>query len=59
MSVSITAGSVVLVANYGGGSVASLPIRPDGGLKPAATVDQHHGSSVQSVAAKRALRPLH
>ena len=37
----------VLVANYGGGSVASLPIRPDGGLDPFATVDQHHGSSVQ------------
>ncbi len=39
-------GHVVLVANYGGGSVASLPIRPDGGLDPAATVDQHKGSSV-------------
>ena len=39
-------GKVVLVANYGGGSVASLPIRPDGGLDPAVTIDQHHGSSV-------------
>ncbi len=39
-------GQVLLAANYGGGSVASLPIRPDGSLKPAATVDQHHGSSV-------------
>ncbi|MGA2254088.1 MAG: lactonase family protein [Thermoguttaceae bacterium] len=39
-------GRLVLVANYGGGSVASLPIRPDGSLNPAATVEQHHGSSV-------------
>jgi 6-phosphogluconolactonase len=39
-------GRSVLVANYGGGSVASLPIGPDGSLKPAATVDQHRGSSV-------------
>jgi 6-phosphogluconolactonase len=39
-------GRVAMVANYAGGSVASLPIRPDGSLDPAATVDQHHGSSV-------------
>jgi 6-phosphogluconolactonase len=39
-------GQVVLTANYLGGSVASLPLRADGGLNPAATVDQHHGSSV-------------
>ncbi|MGO9111067.1 MAG: lactonase family protein [Thermoguttaceae bacterium] len=39
-------GQVVLAANYGGGSVTSLRIRPDGGLDPAATVDQHQGSSV-------------
>ncbi len=39
-------GQAVLVANYGGGSVASLPLRRDGGLDPAATIDQHHGSSV-------------
>lgn len=40
------AGQVALVANYGGGSVASLPIRPDGSLSPAKTTDQHRGSSV-------------
>ena len=39
-------GKVALVANYLGGSVASLPVRVDGSLDPAATVDQHHGSSV-------------
>jgi len=38
-------GQTLLVANYGGGSVASLPIQSDGRLKPAATVDKHHGSS--------------
>lgn len=41
-------GQLVLAANYSGGSVAGLPLRPDGGLKPASTVDQHHGSSVQA-----------
>ncbi len=41
-----TDGRSVLVANYGGGSVASLPIRRDGGLKKAASVIQHTGSSV-------------
>jgi len=39
-------GQVVLVANYGGGSVASLPLREDGKLMPAATHIQHEGSSV-------------
>ena len=39
-------GQVVLVANYNGGTVASLPIRADGALEPPATVDEHHGSSV-------------
>jgi 6-phosphogluconolactonase len=39
-------GRVLLVANYGGGSVASLPIEDDGRLKPPACVDRHHGSSV-------------
>jgi 6-phosphogluconolactonase len=39
-------GKVVLVANYGGGSVASLPIGEDGRLGPAATKIQHVGSSV-------------
>jgi 6-phosphogluconolactonase len=39
-------GKVALAANYGGGSIASLPIAADGSLKPAVTVDKHHGSSV-------------
>src|SRR2546430_12066397 len=32
-----------LVANYAGGSVALLPIQPDGALAPAAQVVQHTG----------------
>ena len=39
-------GTNVLVANYGGGSVASLPIRDDGGLAPASSFIQHTGSSI-------------
>ena len=39
-------GQFVLVANYGGGSVASLPIRDDGMLGEAADFIQHEGSSV-------------
>lgn len=39
-------GKAVLVANYGAGSVASLPIRQDGGLEPAASAIQHQGKSV-------------
>jgi 6-phosphogluconolactonase len=39
-------GQSVLVANYGGGSVAVLPIGQDGGLKPASASIQHTGSSV-------------
>lgn len=35
------AGKCVLVANYTGGSVAVLPIRPDGGLNEPSTVVQH------------------
>ncbi|MCA9270306.1 MAG: lactonase family protein, partial [Planctomycetales bacterium] len=40
------AGKHALVANYGGGSVASLPIGDDGALGPATSVMQHTGSSV-------------
>lgn len=47
-------GRTVLVANYGGGSVASLPIGPDGRLKPAASVIRHEGSSVHP---KRQTKP--
>ncbi len=39
-------GKCVLVANYGGGSVAALPLSADGRLGPAATFIQHTGSSV-------------
>jgi 6-phosphogluconolactonase len=40
------AGRNVLVANYGGGSVAVVPIGPDGMLKPPSAFIQHTGSSV-------------
>jgi len=40
------AGKCVLVANYGSGSVAALPVEADGSLKPPAVSIQHHGSSV-------------
>jgi 6-phosphogluconolactonase len=36
-------GRVVLVANYSGGSVALLPIQPDGALAPATKVVHHTG----------------
>lgn len=36
----------VLVANYGGGSVAALPLNEDGSLKPRSAFVQHTGSSV-------------
>ena len=39
-------GRNVLVANYGGGSIACLPIGEDGALKPASTFIQHSGSSI-------------
>jgi 6-phosphogluconolactonase len=39
-------GRDVLVANYGGGSVAVLPIEKDGRLKPASAFVQHSGASV-------------
>jgi 6-phosphogluconolactonase len=39
-------GKNVLVANYTGGSVASLPIRSDGSLSPASAFIQHRGSSL-------------
>jgi 6-phosphogluconolactonase len=40
------AGRNVLVANYGGGSVAVVPIGTDGTLKPPSAFIQHTGSSV-------------
>ena len=39
-------GRNVLVANYGGGSVAVLPLGSDGGLQAASSVVQHTGASV-------------
>ncbi len=39
-------GHSILVAHYGSGSVASLPLAPDGTLSPPVSVKQHHGSSV-------------
>ncbi len=39
-------GRNVLVSNYGGGSVAVLPIDGDGRLKPASAFVQHTGSSI-------------
>jgi len=40
------AGGNVLIANYGGGSVAVLPVGKDGSLQPASSFVQHAGSSV-------------
>ena len=39
-------GAHVLVANYGGGSIAALPIAADGSLQPMSGFVQHTGSSV-------------
>lgn len=39
-------GKCALVANYGSGSIAALPIQDDGSLGAAATTIQHTGSSV-------------
>lgn len=39
-------GSMVIVANYKGGSVASFPINEDGSLGEASSFFQHEGSSV-------------
>ena len=39
-------GKTILVANYGGGSVEALPIKPDGSLDAPTSFIQHQGSSV-------------
>jgi 6-phosphogluconolactonase len=39
-------GRFLAVANYASGSIAVLPVLPDGRLGEAAGFDQHHGSSV-------------
>jgi 6-phosphogluconolactonase len=41
-------GKCLLVANYGGGSIAALPINADGSLGEAVTKIQHTGSSVNT-----------
>jgi 6-phosphogluconolactonase len=41
-------GKVLLVANYGGGSIASYRVKRDGSLDQIATFIQHEGSSVNS-----------
>lgn len=41
-------GQCVLVANYGSGTIASLPIRPTGELGEPVSVIQHQGSSVNA-----------
>lgn len=39
-------GRMLLAANYGGGSVASFPVKEDGSLGPRASFFKHEGSSV-------------
>jgi len=39
-------GKNVIVANYGGGSVAAFPLEAGGRVKEAASFIQHHGSSI-------------
>jgi len=41
-------GRCLLVANYGSGSIAVLPVQENGRLAEASTVIQHHGSSINS-----------
>jgi 6-phosphogluconolactonase len=41
-------GKTLLVANYGGGSIAALPIHADGSLGEATSFIQHTGSSVNT-----------
>ncbi len=45
-------GKNVLVANYGGGSIASLPIKADGRLGEATAFIQHEGGSVDKARQK-------
>lgn len=41
-------GQMAMIANYGGGSVASYPLKKDGSLGEAASFVQHEGSSVNA-----------
>jgi 6-phosphogluconolactonase len=45
-------GRTLLVANYSTGSVAALPVMPDGSLGEAASFHQHTGSSIDPVRQK-------
>lgn len=45
-------GKMVVVANYSTGSVAALPVQPDGSLNAAASFVQHSGSSVNAARQK-------
>jgi 6-phosphogluconolactonase len=49
-------GRYALVANFGSGTVAVLPIRDDGSLEPASDVDRHQDSPID---AKRQARKPH
>lgn len=42
------AGRSLFVANYGDGAVASYPLATDGSIRPAGTVYQHQGTSVDA-----------
>jgi len=44
LNVDVT-GRALIAANYGGGSVVSFPVAPDGSLRPHASFVQHTGSS--------------
>ena len=45
-------GTALLVANCTGGSVALLPLRPDGGVVETASIVQHHGTGTDPVRQK-------
>jgi 6-phosphogluconolactonase len=47
------AGRNVLVANYGGGSAAVLPVERNGALRPPSSVVEHTGSSANPIRQKR------
>ena len=50
--------SYALLANYGSGSVAMLPIQADGSLAPLTGFVQHQGSSIHPVRQTGSARPL-
>ena len=52
-------GKCLLVANYGGGNIAALPIHADGSLGEATDFIQHTGSSVNTNRQTGAARAFH